>query len=59
MQTFSITILSDTRVLSQEECRDMLQIVDTEQTIYSTCTQEHPPFEVVSGSESVQVCHSY
>ncbi|XP_066251453.1 uncharacterized protein [Euwallacea similis] len=47
--------LFDTKVLSQEECRDVLEVIDSDQAIYSTCTQEHPPVEVVSASEVVEL----
>ncbi|XP_050307091.1 uncharacterized protein LOC126743882 [Anthonomus grandis grandis] len=47
--------LFDTRVYNQEDCKDTLEIKDTEQVIYSTCTQEHPPSEVTSISESLEI----
>lgn len=40
---------------SANECSDLLEIKDTGQVIHSTCHQEHPPAEVVSGSESIEI----
>lgn len=46
-------------MLSQEDCKDMLEIKDTGQTIFSTCAQEHPPAEVTSATESVEVSNIF
>ncbi|XP_048520500.1 uncharacterized protein LOC109537501 isoform X1 [Dendroctonus ponderosae] len=47
--------LFDTRVLLQEDCKDTLEIKDSGQTIFSTCSQNDPPSEVISATESVEV----
>ncbi|XP_030752445.1 uncharacterized protein LOC115879666 isoform X2 [Sitophilus oryzae] len=47
--------LFDTRVSSITDCKDVLQIKDTNQVIFSTCKQGYPPDEIRSGSESVEV----
>ncbi|KAF7269962.1 uncharacterized protein LOC143202854 isoform X2 [Rhynchophorus ferrugineus] len=47
--------LFDTKVSLMEDCKDILEIKDSNQIIYSTCEQEHPPSEVLSGGDSVEV----
>ncbi|KAJ8971863.1 hypothetical protein NQ317_008539 [Molorchus minor] len=42
-------------VKTEKECTDILKIIDTGQVIYSTCRQEDPPTEVISGTETVDV----
>lgn len=38
-----------------DECTDSLEIRDTGQVILSTCRQDHPPAEITSGSESIEI----
>lgn len=41
-----------------EDCTDLLEIEDTGQVIHSSCHQQHPPAEIVSGSESIEIALS-
>lgn len=58
-QTKLIRDFLDTRVLLQEDCKDTLEIKDSGQTIFSTCRQNHPPSEVISATESVEVSNFF
>ncbi|KAJ8950098.1 hypothetical protein NQ318_017823 [Aromia moschata] len=54
LTVLDISLIVD-NVNSEDECTDILEIKDTEQVIYYTCRQEHPPAEIISGSETVEV----
>ncbi|XP_057671781.1 uncharacterized protein LOC130903598 isoform X3 [Diorhabda carinulata] len=51
----NITIEYACITLDRPNCADVLEIKDTEQVIYSTCRQEHPPSEIISGTESIEI----
>ncbi|ENN77455.1 hypothetical protein YQE_06279, partial [Dendroctonus ponderosae] len=53
--TIKYACVTNTRVLLQEDCKDTLEIKDSGQTIFSTCSQNDPPSEVISATESVEV----
>ncbi|XP_056648331.1 uncharacterized protein LOC130452871 isoform X1 [Diorhabda sublineata] len=54
-QRIKITILDIALIVDRPNCADVLEIKDTEQVIYSTCRQEHPPSEIISGTESIEI----
>lgn len=54
-QRIKVTILDISLIVDRPNCADVLEIKDTEQVIYSTCQQEHPPSEIISGTESIEI----
>lgn len=54
-QRIRLTILDISLVVDRPGCSDILEIKDTGQVIYSTCYQDHPPSEVISGTESIEI----
>ncbi|XP_074038588.1 uncharacterized protein isoform X2 [Leptinotarsa decemlineata] len=54
-QRIRVTILDISLIVDNVECTDVLEIRDTGQVIHSACRQQHPPTEIVSGSESIEV----
>ncbi|KAJ8929642.1 hypothetical protein NQ314_017651 [Rhamnusium bicolor] len=58
-QKIRLTILDVALIVdnvnSEDECTDILEVKDTDQVIHAACRQEHPPAEIISGSDSVDV----
>ncbi|KAG5861425.1 hypothetical protein JTB14_017335 [Gonioctena quinquepunctata] len=58
-QRIRVTILDISLIVdnvdSSLDCTDVLEIRDTGQIIHSACVQQHPPTEIVSGSESIEI----
>ncbi|XP_072383645.1 uncharacterized protein [Diabrotica undecimpunctata] len=54
-QKIKVTILDISLIVDRPNCIDRLEIRDTGQVIFSTCKQTHPPTEVISGTESIEI----
>ncbi|CAG9864388.1 unnamed protein product [Phyllotreta striolata] len=54
-QRIRITLLDVALIVENSGCDDVLEIRDTGQVIFSTCEQDHPPSEVLSGGPEVEI----
>ncbi|CAH1117986.1 unnamed protein product [Phaedon cochleariae] len=41
--------------VGSQDCTDVLEIRDSGQVIHSSCRQQHPPTEIISATESIEV----